>query len=208
MLQHYTVSCSSCAAVYPRLYEHYHFVMLCFAYYWYFSWWIHVVFKSTFSGLFLWFWGNRAVPWKVHVDDSVQECSTVETFYNTGQFLLKYSQKTLHSSPERARYGVSFVSSKGNILCRLVKIELYKIFAIINRAIKGLHCISIANALGRGYYISVLRMYEYIDKYQTMTKQNKARTVCMTVMMQCMLTHLPLDRMAAISPTIFSDAFS
>ena len=34
---------------------------------------------------------------------------------------------------------MSFVSSKGNILCRL-KIELYKIFAIINRAIKGLHC--------------------------------------------------------------------
>ena len=54
---------------------------------------------------------------------------------------MKYSQKTLHSSPERARYGVSFVSSKGNILWRLVKIELYKIFAIINRAIKGLHCI-------------------------------------------------------------------
>ena len=36
-----------------------------------------------------------------------------------------------------------FVSSKGNILCRLVKIELYKIFAIINRAIKGLHCNSL-----------------------------------------------------------------
>ena len=35
---------------------------------------------------------------------------------------------------------MSFVSSKGNILCRLVNIELYKIFAIINRAIKGLHC--------------------------------------------------------------------
>ena len=33
---------------------------------------------------------------------------------------------------------MSFVSSKGNILCRLIKIELYKIFAIINRAIKGL----------------------------------------------------------------------
>ena len=36
---------------------------------------------------------------------------------------------------------MSFVSSKGNIFCRLIKIELYKIFAIINRAIKGLHCI-------------------------------------------------------------------
>ena len=38
---------------------------------------------------------------------------------------------------------MSFVSSKGNILCRLIKIELYKIFAIINRAIKGPHCIDI-----------------------------------------------------------------
>ena len=35
---------------------------------------------------------------------------------------------------------MSFVSSKGNILCRLINIELYKIFAIINRAIQGLHC--------------------------------------------------------------------
>ena len=39
---------------------------------------------------------------------------------------------------------MSFVSSKGNILCRLIKIELYKIFAIINRAIKGLHCNSLS----------------------------------------------------------------
>ena len=35
---------------------------------------------------------------------------------------------------------MSFVSSKGNILCRLINIELYKIFALINRAIKGLYC--------------------------------------------------------------------
>ena len=42
---------------------------------------------------------------------------------------------------------MSFVSSKGNILCRLIKIELYKIFAIINRAIKGLHCINDFNSL-------------------------------------------------------------
>ena len=40
---------------------------------------------------------------------------------------------------------MSFVSSKGNILCRLIKIELYKIFAIINRAIKGLHCIKMTS---------------------------------------------------------------
>ena len=35
---------------------------------------------------------------------------------------------------------MSFVSSKGNILCRLIKIELSKILTIINRVIKGLHC--------------------------------------------------------------------
>ena len=44
---------------------------------------------------------------------------------------------------------MSFVSSKGNILCRLIKIELYKIFAIINRAIKGLHCMYVCLALTR-----------------------------------------------------------
>ena len=37
---------------------------------------------------------------------------------------------------------MSFVSSKGNILCRLIIIELYEIFALINRAIKGLHTVS------------------------------------------------------------------
>ena len=36
---------------------------------------------------------------------------------------------------------MSFVSSKGNILCKLINIDLYEILAIINRAIKGLHCI-------------------------------------------------------------------
>ena len=63
--------------------------------------------------------------------------STVETLYNTVNFC--WSTHKRHSIV-RARYGVSFLSSKGNILCRLIKIELYKIFAIINRAIKGPHC--------------------------------------------------------------------
>ena len=44
---------------------------------------------------------------------------------------------------------MSFVSSKGNILCRLINIELYKIFAIINRAIKGLHCTILFRPHGR-----------------------------------------------------------
>ena len=37
---------------------------------------------------------------------------------------------------------MSFVSSKGNILCKLINMEPYKIFAIINRAInckKNIH---------------------------------------------------------------------
>ena len=72
---------------------------------------------------------------------------------------MKYSQKTLHSSPERARYGVSFVSSKGNILCGLVKIELYKIFAIINRAIKGLHCMYILMMLA-SYFLKYFSIHQ------------------------------------------------
>ena len=47
---------------------------------------------------------------------------------------------------------MSFVSSKGNILCRLIKIELYKIFTIINRAIKGLHCILHEGLIGSYLY--------------------------------------------------------
>ena len=42
---------------------------------------------------------------------------------------------------------MSFVSSMDNILCRLINMELYKIFAIINRAIKGLHCITVLSLL-------------------------------------------------------------
>ena len=43
---------------------------------------------------------------------------------------------------------MSFVSSKDNILCRLINVELYEIFAIINRAIKGLHCIIYRPTIG------------------------------------------------------------
>ena len=55
---------------------------------------------------------------------------TVETLYNTVNFCWSTHK----------RHSIARPSSKGNILCRLIKIELYKIFAIINRAIKGLHC--------------------------------------------------------------------
>ena len=83
---------------------------------------------------------------------------------------MKYSQKTLHSSPERARYGVSFVSSKGNIFCRLIKIELYKIFAIINRAIRGLHCmyffIITLSALINNYLSARWKLIFYNSKTQ------------------------------------------
>ena len=77
---------------------------------------------------------------------------------------MKYSQKTLHSSPERARYGVSFVSSKGNILCRLIKIELYKIFAIINRAIKGLHCIWFELPILRNHFVNAPSQWETMSQ--------------------------------------------
>ena len=84
---------------------------------------------------------------------------TVETLYNTVNFSEIFI-KTLHSSPERARYGVSFVSSKGNILCRLIKIELYKIFAIINRAIKGLHCTLSVSPM------CTIKLWLWIDLYK------------------------------------------
>ena len=70
---------------------------------------------------------------------------TVETLYNTVNFCWNTHKRHSIARPKGRGMGVSFVSSKGNILCRLVKIELYKIFAIINRAIKGLHCTVVTN---------------------------------------------------------------
>ena len=67
--------------------------------------------------------------------------NTVETLYNTINFCWSTHKRHSIARPKGRGMGVSFVSSKGNILCRLINIELYKILAIINRAIKGLHCI-------------------------------------------------------------------
>ena len=51
----------------------------------------------------------------------------------------------------RVRHGVSFVSSKGSIICRLISVNFYKIFAIINRVIKGLHC-TINQSVNQNFY--------------------------------------------------------
>ena len=62
---------------------------------------------------------------------------------------------------------MSFLSSKGNILCRLIKIELYKIFAIINRAIKGLHCMNVSWLNELSSSVRVLRMRGNTHTYLT-----------------------------------------
>ena len=65
---------------------------------------------------------------------------TVEPLYNTIVFSSKYSQKTSHSSPVRARYGVSFVSSKPDPYPTPVDVVVYLISAIMNRVIKRFYC--------------------------------------------------------------------
>ena len=70
---------------------------------------------------------------------------------------------------------MSFVSSKGNILCGLTNTELYKIFAILNRAIKGLHCIfgceldshytHCLNEVERGYTGFSLGVHPSVHRY-------------------------------------------
>ena len=56
---------------------------------------------------------------------------------------------------------MSFVSSKGNIFC---KIELYKIFAIINRAIKGLHCIQHQSKLWIDTLLTITVFMKFTEK--------------------------------------------
>ena len=62
------------------------------------------------------------------------------------------------------------MSSKGNILCRLIKFELYKIFAIINRAIKGLHCIIVFTHWGQATHVSKLNQCWIIANWTTWNK--------------------------------------
>ena len=56
------------------------------------------------------------------------------------QFSPKYSQKTLHSSPERANYEVSFVSSKSNFICACHVMLYWKSYHDMPRYIKCFYC--------------------------------------------------------------------
>ena len=80
------------------------------------------------------------------ISGHIRNCNCYRNCYVTNHTMFNnfcWSTHKRHSiaRPKGRGMGVSFVSSKGNIFCRLSNIELYKIFAIINRAIKGLHCI-------------------------------------------------------------------
>ena len=66
-------------------------------------------------------------------------CITVETLYNTINFC--WSTHKRHSIARPKGQGMEcLLWVQRAIYCRLINIELYKIFALINRAIKGLHC--------------------------------------------------------------------
>ena len=58
---------------------------------------------------------------------------------------------------------MTFVSSKGNILCRLINIELYEIFPVINRAIKGLHCTCQLNVARQHHMASMAAVHENLS---------------------------------------------
>ena len=65
---------------------------------------------------------------------------TVEPLYNTIVFHQNTHKKTSHSSPVRARYGVSFVSSKPDPYPTPVDVVVYFISAIMNHVIKRFYC--------------------------------------------------------------------
>ena len=67
---------------------------------------------------------------------------TVETLYNTINFCSSTHKRHSIARPKGRGMGcLLWVQRATYWLCRLTKIELYKICTIINRAIKGLHCI-------------------------------------------------------------------
>ena len=85
---------------------------------------------------------------------------------------------------------MSFVSSKGNILCRLINIELYKIFAIINPAIEGLHC-------KRGPLVDVINVSIVIMIFTPviLTHWGRETNICITK-----LGIIVLDNVTSLAP--------
>ena len=77
--------------------------------------------------------------------------------------------------------------------------ELYKIFAIINRAIKGLHCIQKDTSPGT--------LQEMADLMKCI-RSHRNPLPSGIQHLKLISTHLPLDKMVAISQLILSDAFS
>ena len=65
--------------------------------------------------------------------------NTVETLYNTINFCWSTHKRHSIARPKGRGMGCLLWD-----LCRLINIELYKMFAIINRAIKGLYCIRLS----------------------------------------------------------------
>ena len=83
------------------------------------------------------------------VDGTVDDCGIntvgyiVETLYNTINFCWSTHKRHSIARPKGRGMGCILWVQRATYY-KLIDIELYEIFAIINRAIKGLHCISLA----------------------------------------------------------------
>ena len=62
--------------------------------------------------------------WPISLVNAITELHTVRCHYNTVNFLKKYSQKTPHSSPVRARYGVLWIQHLIDILPQFLQLSM------------------------------------------------------------------------------------
>ena len=80
--------------------------------------------KPVFNAVYCW-------PVRVHSLRTTPPPFTVRCRYDAINFIKKYSQKTPHSSPVRARYGASFVDSASDWYSASVPAMIYAISCYI-----------------------------------------------------------------------------
>ena len=101
------------------------------------------------------------------VIDGLDSYLVQSNIFITQYFDMKYSQRTLHSSPVRASYEVSFVSSKSDLYPVFLTVILYMILLYNNSCYNDItHHIIIPIMLTGKHYIFITQFYKFL-KYNT-----------------------------------------
>ena len=121
--------------------------------------------------------------------------NTVETLYNTINFCWSTHKRHSIARPKGRGMGCLLWVQRATYY-KLIDIELYEIFAIINRAIKGLHCMPFShhNSNSMEIFISLdfhSRLW-YSYKFLHMTQQHNCHNIW--IVMEKLFVKRPLKK--------------